>query len=541
MEPSEKELYSYEGEGEEEVEAPEPQEADVEGLYNASLAALQEGRWRDAVESLEEVLRLRPDHPDAEALLEEARLKASVEVEKPRPRIRVPRLPIRAAIMVLAPVVGITLLVIGIREIYARYFLPSQNLQQQEATRLKLLGQAYVLLADQKHEAAEEAFQNYLGRYPDSAEALEGLERTRLRMELQRSYDQALSAIAERNWTEALALLDSINEMDEGYRDVQELRGHVLQQEMLDRRLADAGGAYAAGDWLSAISSYRELAAADAEYEGETVVTGLFDSYLSHGRSLIHTTEGEGEAVREALLWFNEALILRPKHQRALYEIALAERYLEGRRWLAQPRYDEEASRDEKSSLDKAIASLQWVYQQEPDYAGGTVAAILQAATEREHEAEPRVGDEWMALPVEEGGFEEAFTSLLQLGEDSLAAGDYGLAEEQLREALGLAVHGGLESILWMMLSFLDLGAAQAGQGEYAEAVDMMQQATELMIKSAEDVPEEAYADMLADAERLTAAEDYPAAFERYAGVLRTISEQCNCGPEDWSMFPWLQ
>lgn len=513
-------------------------EEDIDALYDRSLSALQEGRWREAVDSLEEVLRQRPDHSDAAALLEEARLKASLERGKPSPKLRLPRLPVRPLLLVLGPITAVVLTTIGIREAYSRWVLPPRVIQEEQQRRIELLEGAFSLLANQDYVSAEAAFSKVLTVYPDSEEAQQGLETLQERMSLDAQYAAARQAIDSGYWKEARGALDDLLAADSGYRDAEELLVMVQRQQELESEFSAAEAAYDAGQWLEAVAAYQALVALDEEHEKDAVTPHLFESYLHHGRDLIHSTQGEGEAVREALDWFQRALIMLPQHQRALYEIALAERYLQGRRLLAQPRSSGEES-SEDDSLPLAIAELQWVYQQEPDYADGVVADILKAATERAHEPEPAVGGDFPVPPIPIGSFEQRYSGHMQQGDAAMDAADPAGAEEYYREGATVAVHGGVDAAKWLFAAYVKLGTAQTAQDKTAEAVESFQTAIAVMGASAEGIPEEVYADFVAEGDQLAAESDYAGAIEQYARALQTMGVKCDCGLEDWRFSPW--
>jgi tetratricopeptide (TPR) repeat protein len=59
---------------------------DVDALYQEGLQHFQNGRWQEAINGFEAVLRLAPEHTEARAFLEEARLKASLDQDQPKPK-----------------------------------------------------------------------------------------------------------------------------------------------------------------------------------------------------------------------------------------------------------------------------------------------------------------------------------------------------------------------------------------------------------------------------------------------------------------------
>jgi tetratricopeptide (TPR) repeat protein len=516
------EQWAQAAEAEEQAQAAE---AEVHALYEKSLLALQEGRWQEAATGLEEVLRQRPDHADAAALLEEARLKASLEEEEPKPRRALPRLPVRRLLMVVVPITAVVLVIFGVRELYGRWVLPAQAAQEENERRTAQLQAAYTLWAARDYLAAEEAFRAYLEEYPDSPAAEDVLARIAERMALQEIYAQVEPALTTRDWEEARRVLTEIIARDARYRDAQELMLFVDEQEELDAWFDTAEDAYNGGEWLEAIAAYETLIGLDPQHERELVAEHLFQSYQYQGRYLVQSTEGEGEAVREALQWYSKALEMQPQHQQALYEKALAERYVRGRISLA------------RGNLEAARRDLQWVYQQEPDYAAGVVALMLKALTEEEHEPSPEVAPDLSGPQITEGSFEERFASHMQDGDEALAAGDYALAEEQYREATVVAIHGGPDAAKWLFSSYAKLGAALAGQEKNQEAVEALQKAIEVMSKSAIAIPSELYSAYVEEGDRYADSGDYVGALEQYAQAIEVMGEKCDCGLEDWSVL----
>jgi tetratricopeptide (TPR) repeat protein len=517
------ERWAQAAEAEEQSQATE---AEVHTLYERSLLHLQEGRWQEAANGLEEVLRLRPDHADAAALLEEARLKASLEAEKPTPRRALPRLPVRRILMIVVPIAAVALVVLGVREAYGRWVQPAQAAQEENERRTAQLQAAYTLWAERDYLAAEDAFRAYLAEYPDTPEAEDVLARIEERMTLQATYAKVAPALASRDWPAARSLLTEIIARDARYRDAQELLIFVDEQEELDTWFDTAEQAFAEGAWLEAIAAYETLIGLDDEHQSDLVSEHLFESYLYQGRALVQDTSGEGEAVREALDWLGKALELQPQHQRALYEHALAKRYLQGRTLLA------------RGELDAAVDELQWVYQQEPDYAGGVVALILKAATEEEHEPKPEVAPDLSAPQLPEGSFEERFASYMQEGDEAMAVGDYALAETEYREATAVAVHGGVDAGKWLFSSFAKLGAALAGQEKNSEAVEALKKAIVAMGMSATAIPSDSYAAYVEEGDRFADSGDHAGALEQYAQAIQIMGEKCDCGLEDWSVLP---
>ncbi len=501
-------------------------DSELEALYRESLAYLQEGRWTEAIAGLEEIVRQRPDYADAVALLDESRLKATLEKDKPRAKRALPRVPVKRVLTIVVLGGMILILATGLRQAYRYWVQPRQTSQEGERHKAQLLGQAFKHLAERDYANAEQSLLAFLEDYPDNQEAREGLAKAQEKLALAENYSKAEQAMAQQDWNQASHLLAGIVSVDPRYKDAQQLQSLVQKQQELSTWFEHAEQAYRAGDWSEAIAAYDTLMTLDAEYSRGVVSQHLFDSCRKQAMHWVHSTKGEGEAVQKALDLYRKALILYPQHNQAIYEMALAERYLLGRTMLA------------RGNLPEAIEALEWVYRQQPDYADGTVATILKAAVKKEHAPEPGIGADVALVSAAEGTFQERYTDSMQKGDEAVASGNYALAEQYYRQATTVAIHGGYESALWLFVAHVKLGTVQARQENYAQAVQTIKTAISIMSKSAVAIPESSYSDYVQQGDDLAQDGDYVKALEQYALAAQVFAEKCNCGLENWSILP---
>ncbi len=500
---------------------------DLETLYAQSVQHFQGGRWKQAIAGLEEVLLLRPDHAQAGALLEQARLKASLDRHGPRPtrsafwgliRSLVPFLVIGAAVLVLAT---------SVRWVYGRWRQSRATPQVEATPSVDQLAQAQEYLAERDYAAAVEAFGALLAQDPGNEEAQQGLAQAQEEMASAETYASAQQAIAAQDWNEARRLLADLGARNPGYRDVQQLQVYVGEQLQLGTWFDKAEAAYRAGDWLEAIAAYESLRDLNTAYRKQTVTEHLFQSYLRQGVHWTDSTKGDPVFVRDAIGLYQQALTLKPQDAQASLQLALAEKYLEGVDLLAE------------ADLAGGTEALEWVLEQEPGYAGGNAAALLGKAPETIVEPTPVVGGE--VTPVASGEVtelvpsqvrvEEEYDSLMQSGDAAMAAGDYSEAERYYRQASVIAAP-------WLLSSYARLAAAHARRGEYKLAVDAMQAAFLVLTRSAIAIPYSSYAGYLEQGDRYAEDEEYESALSKYAEALGVVEQTCNCGLEDWSILP---
>ena len=348
-----------------EAQAAPPTEDEIDALYQRGLLHFQNGEWQEASAAFEEVLRVRPDHARAQAFLEETRLKASLDQNKPQPKRRRFQGWTRSVLWILVAANILLFLAVGARWVYSRWIEPLRATQDAETQKAKDAEQAFKYLADRDYTAAEQAFRALLVEDPDNQELQQGLQETQKRIALADSYARAESAIAAQNWNEAARLLRTILTQDAGYAEAQARLTYVEGRLNLNAALDEAERAYLAGNWQQAIATYEALRSSDAEYQKETVSAHLFESYLQQGIYLIRSTKGTADAVREARALFVKALTLQPQQAQIMQEIALADKYLEGQTQLAN------------GNLQAAREALERVLQEQPNYADGNAAALL--------------------------------------------------------------------------------------------------------------------------------------------------------------------
>jgi tetratricopeptide (TPR) repeat protein len=556
----------------------------VDALYQQSLLHFQNGEWRQAIAGFEEVLRLRPDHAAAKSFLEETRLKASLDKNKPKPRRLRWRGATRPLLYLLLAAGVILLLLAGGQWAYSRWVEPQRIAQQAQTRKTQLIEQAFKYLADRDYAAAEQSFRALLAEDPNSEQFQKGLEETRNRMALADSYAKAEAAIAARRWSEATQLLSTIIAQDPTYAEAQTKLAYVQAQQKLSAALDTAEQAYLAGEWLQAAAAYEALRSSDAEYQKDTVTAHLFDSYLQQCIQLVQSTQGDTDAVLQARDLYQKALTLQPRQAQVMQGVALADKYLEGQAQLAN------------GNLQAAQEALEWVVQQQPDYAGGNAAKLLRTARgETPVAPTPTVAEPSpaavtltsvsptptpvpptptpipptstpvpptstpvpptrtpvpptrtpvpptrtpapTATPASE--FQRQYAIAIELGDCAFGLGEYTAAESAYLQATTLAIHLGSDAARWLFAAYVKLGTVQAKKGDNEAAVSAIKTGITIMTHSATAIPSTAYEDYVQRGDNYAQNRDYANAFAQYDKAIRVIDLKCNCGLETWSIVP---
>jgi len=460
-------------------------DVELEGhpLYQQALSHLQRGEWQEAIARLSQLSDQHPESRQVKTLLDEVRLKASLDegtrVEAKRPSLLSNRW-IRVLLLANLIVILINLILhFGRDELLAyqrQWQLYVANRRRQTAVA-HLLQEGQRQLATGDYESAARSFEEALALWPDHQEAREGLSEAAKMTELASLYEQAMAMVEEGRWEEALEGLGRIAEVEPNYRDVAQQMAFVRRRIELAELLDEAERLYQASDWQGAAAKYEEVRRLDLNYQKQVVEDRLFECYLSWGMELVEAG-GSVEAVREALALFEKALALRPLEARAEAERRLAQLYVEGYDLYQQGRWEE------------AVVRLEEVYLERPDYVG-EVAQLLYEAYLKSGAAHAEAGafelaQERYRKALEMEADEEGraaqllYEAYVKGGDACLEAGSYELACEQYRQALQLRGYEGEETEAVVKV-YVRGGDAYFEAADYRLAAEQYRRALEVL------------------------------------------------------------
>jgi tetratricopeptide (TPR) repeat protein len=368
--------------------------AERDPRYRQGMGHLQAGEWEEAIDSFQ---ALRHDYPANRAIteaLEEARFKANLDAGT---EVRGRRWAIPWRSVITGGVIIVLIVAIGfvVVRVVTSQVLPTLAETRAEREQAQLLSEARALLEAGELDAAQARFAALLEQVPGHPQALEGLEQVADRRLIEDLYDQAVAFQEEGNYTEARKLYSEILRELPGYRDVSERLEDVESRLEIQDLFAQAEAAYEAGQFREALSLYQSVRDRNLSYEREHIDERLFELYMRVGRQIVDAPQ-ESELQR-ALSYFARALSLQPASSEAALEHQLAIACSEG------------FSAFSNEVWGTAIARLQTVYDERPDYLGGIVVQRL-------------------------------YLAYVYLGEQYEAAGNRQLAWEQYQKALELPV-----------------------------------------------------------------------------------------------------
>ena len=153
-------------------------------LYAEGMAALQEGRWKDALRAFETLAGQYPDDPTAQAALEQAELRA--RLAESGGGVRAKRYDIHWRPILFRGVLLLVVVALGVLvwQLIATRVAPAQAVAREQQQRAQLLKDGLAFLDGNQLDMAEEKLTALLALDPANAEAQAGLVRIADRREL---------------------------------------------------------------------------------------------------------------------------------------------------------------------------------------------------------------------------------------------------------------------------------------------------------------------------------------------------------------------
>jgi outer membrane protein assembly factor BamD (BamD/ComL family) len=349
------------------------------------------------------------------------------------------------------------------------------------------------------------------------------------RAQLASLYEQATARLAEQDWAGACKLLAQIQEIEPGYRDIDDLlnkaQAEQAQAEQVATLLIQGGERLERGKWAQAAEAYRQVLALVSDHP--EAVARLAEAERQEQLTMLYTAAQRHLKVKrwsEAIEGFRAVLELEPTHEGAARQLAEAQAQLERQEAKERARHEEEARQAELARLytmadesaqaedwSKAIESFQAVLGLDASY----------------RDAPTRLAQAREALAVEEAARqrEAQLADLYEKATDRIQARDWTEAEQLLheirlvdpnyRDVSELLAQVASEREREERLATLYSGAEeQHRKGEWGQAVELYEQALAL---------EPGYRDV---EEKLVEAQRQQRLAERYAQALEHLQAQ---------------
>ncbi len=366
-------------------------QARLDALYQAARRAMEGGRWQEAVDELSEVILIQSDYRDAAVLLEQARtaqqkanVAQSVSSLYAEGIAHIEAGEWKEAVRCLSQVQQLSP---GYKETQtllaeAEHHLRSgpRRLAWARATLQRvapILTLLFVLLGIAAGAYFLSQGSSGLGAANPTGSLFDNND------DLDQIYREAQTALQAGDWDKALELLDTILAADPGYQDADALREQAEANRALEQLFNRGQTAYLDGRWDETIDALSRLRQTDAACRPAEVQRLLCEAYLQRGQSQVNTyTETSGpDPIEAALKDFEIGMAVCPDDQTLAAQQTHANGFL-----LA-------LKAETLEDWNTIIRELTPVVTAEPDYANGNARRMLYAALVTRGNIRQQAGD----------------------------------------------------------------------------------------------------------------------------------------------------
>ena len=344
-------------------------------LYESAMNFLQQGDWENGLVQLDKLILQYPLDHKLRTLRQDMHLRARMDQDEHQDQsLERRRRFSRIASRLWAVVLILVLVVTGYRSIASfiqeRIEVTRQTLERefkvveqsakfrdaQALLRADRPDEALVLLEDIAASGVEfPEFESTLAQ-AKGASALAG------------DYYEGLRQMDRKNWVAASNLFRGIMDKDPNFRDVSILLSDVERMAFLDEILISSNQNFDSEAWEEALEGYESIRALDPEYQPGLIEQKLFASYVNAAKATLVDQADSLQALESAESYFRKALALRPQDPEVKSERELAHLYLK-----AQNDFNE-------GLWSEVISELEIINAENPDYALGTARQTLYEA-----------------------------------------------------------------------------------------------------------------------------------------------------------------
>ncbi len=363
-------------------------QARLAALYAAARRAMEGGRWQEVVDELTEVISVEPKYRDAADLLERARAaEQNIDVAKTvadlydqgAAHIQAGAWAEAARclrrVQQLSPGYKQTQSLLAAAE---RHLRPGPRWLPEWGVTMRrvalILAPAFVLLL---FAAGTHFFgPSDAATDPDhpAPPASEGPAR---------DYREAQIAFQAGDWDGAIELLDAVLAGNPGYEDASNLREQAGAKLVLERALDEGEAAHSAERWDEAIDVLNRLRQTDANFHRDEVEDMVCNAYLQRGQTRVADLDlaAGTTSIEAALQDFEMGLAICPHEQTLSVQQDYANGFLLASRAQAL------------DDFDTVIQELMPIVTAEPDYANGNARHILYVVSGKRGDVRQEAGD----------------------------------------------------------------------------------------------------------------------------------------------------
>ena len=464
-------------------------------LYKQMMTYFQSGDWRAGLLMLNQLIDKYPLEHDLRSMRQEYQLRAAIDSQEQADQKQIRRQKTGKGLVrglgILGVVAIIVMIFIGSSNWLKAQAAQAQNIVTDERRTIELNGkyqQALQLIAAYRADEAETLLnevQQVDPEYPGIQQALADAQKVKT---LDETYQQAVTLKNAGDWKGAMTIFQTIA----SYRDSTLQIQQIQRQFSLSDLMAAGDQAVSEGNWTEAIAEYEQLRNQDPTYQREDVEERLYNSYINAAKTILEEQPDSLDALQEARQYFNLALSVRPQDPKVFEELAIARQTVADRLFNKYLDLAKQAVTDQSDSItalrkaeeyltqaqsiypsnpevdlqrrmaqayiqamadfnkkkwDAAIKSLQFIYDSDIDYAGGTARQAL-------YDAYIARGDGYMLNGRSQSALADyqAAVAIAQLRPDVLLR----LFEAQARIGDALGIMGNYQTAVYQYRSALE-------------------------------------------------------------------------------------
>jgi outer membrane protein assembly factor BamD (BamD/ComL family)/predicted Ser/Thr protein kinase len=347
-------------------------QARLAALYAAACRAMEGGRWQEVVDELGEVVSVEPNYRNAAELLERARgAQENVDLAQTVSSLYEKGVACVEAgaweeaarclrrVQQLSPGYKQTQSLLAEVEHQLR---PGPRWLHEMRVALRRIRPALILALALLAIAVGAYFYTQLNSNSDAAKLA-----TRVSDSPTQVYQEAQTAFQAGDWDEAIQLLDALLAERSDYPGASALREQAQVKRAIEQSFREGEAAYSKGSWEEAIDVLSALRGADPGFRTDEVQAMLCDAYLQRGRARVAGYQGASDmtSIEAALQDLKAGLAICPDSQALAAQQRYANTFL-----LA-------LKAQELKDHTKLIHELTPVVTDEPGYANGNARSML--------------------------------------------------------------------------------------------------------------------------------------------------------------------
>lgn len=289
-------------------------------LFKDLLKSYQNAEWEESLKILNRLIKLYPEEPSLLEFQDDIRMRSMLyqkgsQSQKVETRIRIGQIGIWIVAGVAAIAALFFILSWGVNEFSNRQEIQQEAIQATSAAQsliTKYENAVDYLEADRPQAALDllEELEQIAPGYRDVSALILAAQDS---IALNQRYEEGLSALDAGELNEAEAILREIYDQDPNYKNVAQLISQIVEEQTITRTVADIQTAYDQGDWQVVVDGYEQILALDSGFSMPELEEELFIAYMNLIIEIADQPDASMDDIRDAEDYYRDALALFPQ------------------------------------------------------------------------------------------------------------------------------------------------------------------------------------------------------------------------------------